>query len=83
MDAVTYAFALNNLAAILDKTVQDGQPVVITRHNGEPVVVLSLEYFQTLGTYRLDDGPLAAKQLTAIRKAAGRSGQGKLKSRLF
>lgn len=38
---------------------------------------------EVLPKYELDDGPLTAKQLAAIRKAAGPAGQGKLKSRLF
>ena len=38
---------------------------------------------EVLPKYELDDGPLTAKQLAAIRKAAGPGGQGKLKSRLF
>lgn len=47
MDAVTYTFARNNLAATMDKTVQDHEPVIITRQNGEPVVMMSLEDFQS------------------------------------
>jgi DNA-binding MurR/RpiR family transcriptional regulator len=38
---------------------------------------------EVLPKYELDDGPLTARQLSAIRKAAGPAGQGKLKSRLF
>ena len=38
---------------------------------------------EVLPKYELDDGPLTAKQVAAIRKAAGTPGQGKLKSRLF
>jgi antitoxin YefM len=46
MDAVTYTHARNNLAATMDKTIQDHAPVIITRQNGEAVVMMSLEDFQ-------------------------------------
>jgi hypothetical protein len=38
---------------------------------------------EVLPKYELDDGPLSAKQMTAIRKAAGPAGKGKVKSSLF
>lgn len=38
---------------------------------------------EVLPKYELDEGPLSAKQLAAIRKAAGPGGKGKLKSSLF
>ena len=38
---------------------------------------------EVLPKYELDDGPLSAKQVAAIRKAAGPRGKGKLKSSLF
>ena len=46
MDAVTYTYARNHLAATMDKTIQDHEPVIITRQNGEAVVMISLEDFQ-------------------------------------
>jgi CHAD domain-containing protein len=38
---------------------------------------------EVLPKYELDEGPLSARQLAAIRKAAGPRGKGKLKSSLF
>jgi CHAD domain-containing protein len=38
---------------------------------------------EVLPHYELDDGALTAKQLAAIRKAAGAPGQGKIISSLF
>ncbi|NQW94242.1 MAG: hypothetical protein HQ446_09445 [Polaromonas sp.] len=38
---------------------------------------------EVLPTYEPDDGPLTAKQIAAIRKAAGPSGRGKVISSLF
>ncbi|MES3003071.1 MAG: type II toxin-antitoxin system prevent-host-death family antitoxin [Pseudomonadota bacterium] len=47
MDAVTYTHARNNLAATMDKTIEDHEPVIITRQNGKAVVMMSLEDFQS------------------------------------
>lgn len=38
---------------------------------------------EVLPTYAPDDGPLTAKQMAAIRKAAGSAGRGKVVSSLF
>jgi hypothetical protein len=38
---------------------------------------------EVLPKYELDEGPLTAKQIAAIRKASGPAGRGKLKSSLF
>ena len=38
---------------------------------------------EVLPTYAPDDGPLTAKQMAAIRKAAGPAGRGKVVSSLF
>lgn len=38
---------------------------------------------EVLPHYELDDGALSAKQITAIRKAAGAPGQGRVTSSLF
>lgn len=38
---------------------------------------------EVLPTYEPDDGPLTAKQMAAIRKAAGTTGLGKVISSLF
>lgn len=46
MEAITYTEARNNLARIMDKVNDDHAPVIITRQNGQPVVVMSLADFQ-------------------------------------
>lgn len=38
---------------------------------------------EALRTYEPDDGPLTEKQMTAVRKAAGPKGSGKVVSDLF
>lgn len=45
MDTLSYSSFRNNLAKTLDKVNDDHQPILITRQNGEPAVVMSLEDF--------------------------------------
>ncbi len=45
MDTVNYSAFRNQLAGILDKVNNDHKPVLITRQNGKPAVVMSLEDF--------------------------------------
>lgn len=45
MEAITYTEARNNLAKTLDKVNADHVPVLITRQNGTPAVLMSLEDF--------------------------------------
>lgn len=46
MDAMSYSAFRSNLASTLDKVNRDHKPVLITRQNGKPAVVISLEDFQ-------------------------------------
>jgi antitoxin YefM len=45
MEAVTYTHARNNLAKTLDKVNENHAPLLITRQNGAPAVLMSLEDF--------------------------------------
>ena len=47
MDAITYTEARNRLAKTMDKVNDDGAPVLITRQRGRPVVLMSLEDFNS------------------------------------
>ena len=47
MYTINYTDFRSQLAAILDKVNQDHAPVMITRRNGEPAVVMSLKDFQS------------------------------------
>lgn len=47
METLSYTTFRNHLAGILDKINDDHEPVLITRQNGKPAVVMSLEYFQS------------------------------------
>ncbi len=46
MDTMTCTEFRNNLAKVLDKVNDDHKPVLITRQNAKPVVVISLEDFR-------------------------------------
>lgn len=46
MDTISYSAFRTRLAGTLDKVNDDHKPVLITRQNGKPAVVMSLEDFQ-------------------------------------
>ncbi len=46
MDTMSYSTFRNQLAGALDKVNDDHKPILITRQNGKPAVVMSLEDFQ-------------------------------------
>ncbi len=46
MQTLSYTAFRNQLAKILDQVNDDHAPVLITRQNGKPAVVVSLEEFQ-------------------------------------
>lgn len=45
MNTITYSMLRRSLASVLDQVNDDHAPVMITRQNGKPVVLMSLEYF--------------------------------------
>lgn len=47
MDAMSYSAFWTNLASTLDKVNDDHKPVLITRQNGTPAVLISFEDFQS------------------------------------
>lgn len=46
MDTMSYSSFRSHLASILDKVNDDHKPVMVTRQNGKPAVVMSVEDFQ-------------------------------------
>jgi antitoxin YefM len=42
IDVTTYSEARQNLKAVMDRVVEDRLPVIISRRNAEPVVMISL-----------------------------------------
>ena len=47
MDTISYTAFRNELASTLDKVNDDHSPIIITRQNGSPAVVMSLEDFKS------------------------------------
>ena len=47
MDTMSYSAFRAHLAGTLDKVNNDHKPVLITRQNGEPAVVMSLQDFHS------------------------------------
>ena len=48
MDAISYTAARANLAKTMEKVCNDHDPVIITRKREPPVVMLSLEDYQSM-----------------------------------
>jgi len=64
MDTMSYSLFRNHLAQTLDKVNEDHAPVMITRQNGKPAVLVSLEDFQSYEeTAYLMASPENAKRL--------------------
>ncbi len=65
MDAMSYSAFRLNLASTLDKVNEDHKPVLITRQNGKPAVLLSLEDFHSYEeTFYLMTSPKNAERLS-------------------
>lgn len=47
MDTVTYSHFRSHLAKVLDRVNDDHTPVLITRQNGKPAIVMSVEDFKS------------------------------------
>lgn len=64
MKAIRYAEARRDLARTMDRVCEDQEPVLITRKNGPPVVLLSLEGYEALNeTAYLTRSPANARRL--------------------
>lgn len=48
MDAISYTAFRSRLASNLDKVNDDQTPLLVTRQNGKPAVVMSLEEYHSL-----------------------------------
>lgn len=47
MDTINYSTFRSNLASVLDKVNDNHVPVLVTRQNGKPAVILSLEDYNS------------------------------------
>lgn len=48
MDAVSYTYARNNFSTTMEKVCNDHAPMIITRKNAEPVIMMSLEDYNAI-----------------------------------
>ena len=66
MDTMSYSAFRTNLAKTLDRVNEDHNPILITRQNGKPAVVISLEDFHAYEeTAYLIASPKNAQRLNA------------------
>ena len=64
MQAISYSSLRSNLASTLDKVNNDHTPILITRQNGKPAVIMSVEDFNAYEeTYYLMANPKNAERL--------------------
>lgn len=64
MGVISYSQARQNLAELMQKVCDERAPTIITRRNGAPVVMLSLEEFEGLeATLHLLSSPKNAERL--------------------
>jgi antitoxin YefM len=64
MKAITYTHARQNLASTMDETIDNHEPIIITRSNDRAVVMMSLEDFNAWQeTAYLMSNPANARRL--------------------
>jgi antitoxin YefM len=67
MDIVTYSETRANLKAIMDRVVDDCMPIAITRQRGKPVVMISLDEWNSMQeTLYLMSSPNGAHLMESI-----------------
>ncbi|SQI44104.1 Antitoxin YefM [Leminorella richardii] len=76
MEKISYSKARQNLAATMVKTIEDRAPILITRQNGDPCVLMSLEEYESLEetAYLMRSPANAIRLMTSIEEL--RSGKG-------
>ncbi len=79
MDTISYSAFRNKLASTIDKVNDDHQPVLITRQNGKPAILMSVEDFKSYEeTAYLMASPRNAERLNrAIDELESGNGQQK------
>ena len=77
MDSITYTALRKNLAKIIERVCCDRIPVTVTRHNAQPVVILSLEDYQALEetAYLMRSPKNAQRLLDSIAELEAGKGQ--------
>ena len=77
MDVMTYSDARAQLKGVMDRAIEDGQEVVVTRKKGEAVVVVSLDAWNEINeTLHLLSTPVNAARLrSSIAELEAAGGQ--------
>jgi antitoxin YefM len=77
MDVLTYSNARARLKQVMDRVVEDHTPVVVARHNGEAVVIVSLaDWNAREETTHLLSSPKNAERLMASIRQLDAVGKG-------
>lgn len=68
MDVMSYSEVRKNLKTVMDRVVDDCAEMIITRRNGRPVVMISLDAWRSLSEteYLLSDPANAAELRASI-----------------
>ncbi len=76
MSSTTYTDARARLAELLDRVVEDREPVVITRRGHEPVALIAADELDSLieTVHLLRSRTNAERLLTALARAKAREG---------
>jgi len=79
VDTMSYSAFRNKLASTIDKVNDDHQPVLITRQNGKPAILMSVEDYESYEeTAYLMTSPRNAERLNrAINELESGKGQQK------
>ena len=79
MEAITYSEARQNFAQAMSKTVEDHNPILITRQKGESCVLMSLSHYESLEetAYLLRSPKNATRLVEALNEL--NAGQGEIR----
>jgi len=77
MEVTTYSDARANLKALMDRVVADRSPVTVTRQRGAPVVMLSLDDWNSIEEtlYLLSSPKNAERLLKSIAELEAGNGE--------
>ena len=70
MDAMTYSYTRQHFADVMDRVNEDRAPVLVTRQQGKPVVMMSLDDYNALEetAYLLRSPANARRLLDAVEQ---------------
>ncbi|AMK76154.1 MULTISPECIES: type II toxin-antitoxin system Phd/YefM family antitoxin [Methylomonas] len=75
MDAINYSYTRQHFAEVMDKVNGDHAPILVTRQKGKPVVIISLDEYNSLEeTAYLLRSPNNAKRLLSALEQVRKGG---------